>query len=106
MNKKKNGQFEILSNVGGFNSDSFTQFVKSMNISDYDHEIWYGDNLTASKMKGEELEKTLTNPLKTIELGKQPMDLYIDMVSIKKKTNPNWPELVKFFATSIEHFDI
>lgn len=56
FNSKKNGQLEILSAVGGFDQQQFNTFLRGMFVSEYDHEMWYGDKNLASKMKGEQLE--------------------------------------------------
>jgi len=55
MNAKRNGSLEALSIAGWFkNLSSFEgYFVKSLLVSDKDHELWYGDKKQAQEMKKE-----------------------------------------------------
>lgn len=51
MNAKRNGSLEGLSLKNWFSSwSSFASFLESMRVSDYDHEIWYGDKKIAKEM--------------------------------------------------------
>ena len=43
MNCKKSGCLEILSCVGGFDTSRLDSFLNHLYVSDYDHELWYGD---------------------------------------------------------------
>lgn len=57
MNKKKNGSLNYLSlrNTTNFTSN-FNDFFGSFNISEKDHEVWYGEAKIANEMKEEDLE--------------------------------------------------
>jgi len=54
MNKRKNGNLRYLSleKSIGSSRDSI-EFFSSFKISDYDHELWYGDKKVANEMKKE-----------------------------------------------------
>lgn len=57
MNAKKNGSLEGLSLKSWFNSfGNMSQFLEAMRISDYDHEMWYGDKKIAKEMTKEQLD--------------------------------------------------
>jgi len=47
FNQKKNGSLEILSAVGGFDNGQANLFFRGMFISEYEHEVWYGDKNVA-----------------------------------------------------------
>ena len=53
-----------------------------MSISDHDHELWYGDRMTANNMKGDELERQFYNPIKVLNLGKQNFNQRDNMTCI------------------------
>jgi len=53
FNSMKNGSLEVISAVGGLDQSQANIFFWGMFISEYEHELWYGDKQLASKMKGE-----------------------------------------------------
>lgn len=106
FNIKKNGSLEILSAVGGFDATQFNTFLRGMFVSEYDHEIWYGDKTAAAKFKGEQLEAKFLNPFKIIKLGKNNFNLTDVISEIRKKTNPQWPAIVHLFSSGLQKLDL
>jgi NLR family CARD domain-containing protein 3 len=106
FNKKKNGSLEILSAEGGFDAANFSEFLKGMKVSEYDHEIWYGDKTAAAKFSGEKLDSKFLNPWKIIKLGRTNFNMWDSISEIKKHTNPCWPPIVHLFASGLEKFDL
>lgn len=52
MNAKKNGALKSVSIKNWFAGNStFMSFLNGMKVSDYDHEMMYGDKKTATEMK-------------------------------------------------------
>lgn len=106
MNARKNGSLETLSCKNGFDTSSLDRFISHMYISEQCHEYWYGDNETANKMSGEDLEKKLYCNLIHFNINSSALPFYGNLDQIKKKLNPKWPELVKLFSTKITHLDM
>ena len=58
MNARKNGSLKSVSIKDWFNSYAqFESFLANMNISDKDHELWYGDKKEADNMEKDQLVK-------------------------------------------------
>lgn len=106
FNAKKNGQLEILSAVGALDSTQFTTLLRGMFVSEYDHEMWYGDKTAASKFKGEQLEAKFLNPFKIIKLGRSAFNFNDSIAEIKKKSKPQWPPIVHLFASGLIKLDL
>ncbi len=67
FNAKKNGAIEFVNFTGTLNSSSnITSLYNNMNISEHDHELWYGDPTKAQKMSGNDFTKVYWNNLKAI----------------------------------------
>jgi Ran GTPase-activating protein (RanGAP) involved in mRNA processing and transport len=106
MNAKKNGSLETLACEQGFDTYNFENFIKSMYISEQDHEYWYGDKATADKMAGEDLERKIYCNLKHLNVKSSCIPYGGNIHEIKKRVNPNWPEMVKLFSTEISHVNL
>jgi len=70
MNKKKNGNLIYLSLVFAFpNYTFFKNFLENFRISDYDHEMWYGDKKIAKDMNKNQLDKKFEFGLHYLNVG-------------------------------------
>lgn len=64
FNAKKNGSLIHVSMDHTLsNSSNVRSFYNQMNVSEHDHEIWYGDPTKASKMTGNDFTKVYYNNL-------------------------------------------
>ena len=106
FNSMKNGSLEVVSAVGGFDQATANTFFRGMFISEYEHEVWYGDKNLAAKMKGEQLEGKFVNPLKILFFGKQQFNWNDSIADIKKRANPSWPSLVHLFSSGLQILDL
>ena len=106
MNARKKGMLETLSCKDGFTQSTLDSFISKLYISEQDHEYWYGDNNTATKMAGNDLEKEIHCNLTHFNIEGCPIQFYSSISEIKKRNKPNWPNLVKLFSTSISHFNL
>ena len=77
------------------------QFFDALRISDYDHEMWYGEEKVAKDMKLQQLDKKFFCGLKSLNIsnsnssgsGNFPVFKYKDY---EVKTNPEWPAFFSF----------
>jgi hypothetical protein len=99
MNAYKKGNLKSISmkrSGSNINMDSILSFFK---ISEKDHELWYGDEQEANKMKKEQLEKKLYFALNHLDLGYMAHQKYeFKLKTYKIKQNPKWPYAISFFA--------
>jgi len=96
MNARKNGSLRAVSIRDWFlNYAQFDQFLSNMNISDQDHEIWYGDKKEANSMEKDQLVKKFYFALEYLGLeGKnQPLKLNhtFKPKEIRKQNRQVWP---------------
>ena len=99
MNARKHGSLEHIRLSLSLNSYSALQtLVNGMFISDYDHEIWYGDSSVANQMSGEQRVKKLYNNLKTFLIGGGSYNLNPSesIYTIKNSNLENMPNFIKF----------
>ena len=106
MNARKNGSVETLSCKNGFNLQFLNKFVDNLYISEQDHEYWYGDNSVARNMAGEDLEKKIHCNLKHFNIEGTQINFTQSIADIKKRLNPQWPQLVKLFSTKVTHVNL
>jgi hypothetical protein len=104
MNAYKNGSLEGLSMrnwIASYaNADSF---VHQMNISDQDHEYWYGDRKVAEAMQKEQLDRKMHFKLKFIDFQKSNFanwGLNFKPKVIVKQTTPLWPNFLNWVTQS------
>ena len=70
MNKKKQGNLKYLSLVNAFQAFAHLKsFLEAFKVSDYSHEMWYGDKKIAKDMTKEQLENKFEFGLEYINLG-------------------------------------
>jgi len=101
MNKYKNGSLSEISMKGAITSyTSLNVFLAGLEISDHDHEVWYGDSKVAEKMKGEQLEKKMFCGLKVLRLAKVAMKNGFKLKDYEKVLVPQWPKLLQIIALS------
>ena len=94
MNARRNGALTSLSMIKWINGTAnFNNFIASMYISDYDHEVWYGDTKQASEMKEEQLVKHLHTKLTFLNIRMSPFGgLRHNFKEIEKQVEPKpWP---------------
>jgi len=77
-----------------------------MYISDQDHEFWYGDNNTAKKMYGRDVETFLHCNLKYFNIENSEINFTSSINKIKKSLRISWPPLIKLFSTEISHLNL
>jgi len=98
MNARKNGSLKAVSIQNWMTSNAMlNQFVGIMEISDYDHEMWYGDKKLASKMEKDQLVKKMHFGLEYLDLQSCKLTNFgfHPKVILKQKT-PVWPNFLKF----------
>lgn len=104
MNAYKNGSLEGLSMrnwIASYaNAESFIQY---MNISDQDHEYWYGDRKVAEAMQKEQLDRKMHFKMKFIDFQNSNLanwGLNFKPKVIVKQTNPAWPNFLNWVSQS------
>lgn len=99
MNAKKNGSLESISMSNWF-SDNYvwhTIFLEGLKISDYDHEIWYGDQKLAASMEKDQFEKKMFCSLKYMNIKSSSiMGFQFHPKEILKQSNLKWPGFLEF----------
>eukprot|EP00347_Sterkiella_histriomuscorum_P023864 403333121 len=101
MNKKKNGNLKYLSLFSCIPSYAvFAAFLESFKVSDYSHELWYGDKKVAKDMTKEQLENKFECGLKYLNLNQSLLsgNLFKHKDHIKK-LNPNWPSFLRLLSS-------
>ena len=109
MNKKKNGNLKYLSLWLAFSSyPIFKGFLESFKVSDYSHEMWYGDKKVAKDMQKEQLENKFEFGLEYLNIGQSILNANgFKFKEISKKTNPQWPLLMNMIAAQgMKYFNI
>jgi len=74
-----------------------------MNISDQDHEYWYGDRKTADAMQKEQLDKKMHFNLQFLDFqGSNFNNIGVNFrpKNIVKQTNPTWPNFLHWVTKS------
>ena len=100
MNKKKNGNLKYLSVKSAFNSyNTCKAFLEAFRVSDYDHEMWYGDKKLAREMTKEQLEHKFHCGLVYLNMDNS----YLNNNNFKhkelsKRKNPQWPVFMQLFT--------
>lgn len=70
FNAKKGGSLEVVSIEGGIKSYSgVSHLANSLNVSEADHEEWYGDYNKVSKMSGTDFQKKYYNNLRMLNFS-------------------------------------
>lgn len=100
MNAKRNGSLEALSLRNWFSSwSAYCSFLESMRVSDYDHELWYGDKKIAKEMSKGQLDKSFLCNLKyfNMEFSSIHSNCF-KLKNFQKQTKPDWPRLLTFIS--------
>jgi len=86
MNAYRNGALEMLSVEKWFKSKgTFWYFIDSLNISNKDHELWYGDKKVAQEMKKEDLVKHMNFKIKYLNIAEGPIGNFgVNYKTLKK----------------------
>jgi len=67
FNAKKKGSLEYVDFENTINQfNLYNTLFNKMNISEHDHETWYGDPTKAAKMSGKDFDKVYYNNLKAL----------------------------------------
>lgn len=95
MNARKSGALRALSIKKWIGTNtSFMAFVNGMKISDYDHEMMYGDKKAAGLMKQEELTKHFHFKLEYLDASLSSLGgFYFNPKTIVKQLKPEWSPL-------------
>jgi Ran GTPase-activating protein (RanGAP) involved in mRNA processing and transport len=102
FNARKDNSLEFVNFDGGV-LGSYSQvnsMFEAMNVSEADHETWYGDSAKVSKMSGNDFEKVFYNNLRNFQINGTSMNSGFNHQTWKKGYNPQDPALVKFLARS------
>lgn len=96
MNSRKKGSLKAISIIDWFATyQSFDQFIYSMNISDQEHELWYGDKKEAAAMEKEQLIKKFHFSLEFVNLShivhSANLTSNFKPKELKKFSKPIWP---------------
>lgn len=102
MNAYRNGILEALSLVGWFaNCTRFQTFVRSLYVSNKDHEEWYGDRKTASEMEKDDLERKMHFNLKFFNVRASKLNgICANYKQILKQARPDWPKMLELVTKS------
>ena len=98
MNAKRFESLETLPCKNGFSMSTLKNFLDSLNLSEKDHEYWYGHASTARNVEKEDLEKKLYCNIKSLDLERCELTFYGSIAEIEKNFKLNLPQLVKLFA--------
>jgi len=77
----------------------YVNFLESMRVSDYDHELWYGDKKIAKEMTKGQLDKTFHCKLTYFNM--EDSSIYSNGFKLKnyqKMSKPSWPKLLTFIS--------
>ena len=97
LNAKRNGSLEHFSAIGGIQGYSqLNTLLDNLWVSDYDNELWYGDEQEARKMFGEQKTRKFYCKLTQFILGRTNLASGFYASSIKHEKYENFPKLVKF----------
>jgi Ran GTPase-activating protein (RanGAP) involved in mRNA processing and transport len=112
MNKYKNGSLSYVSlyNVNDFSTnDRIHTFFEAFKISEYDHEMMYGEQKIAKEMKLSQLDRKFHSGLKTLNLGSSyilPTKVF-KLKDYEVKSDPEWPAFIEFIKqTQLESLDL
>ncbi len=99
LNAKRNGSLEYVSAVGAMpNFVSYKTMIEHMWVSEYDNELWYGDEQEAHKMFGEQKVKKFYCNLKQLKLGKTNLTTGFYVSTLKHETYDKYPQFIKFIC--------
>lgn len=104
LNAKKNGSLEyIFLNGTSFKYRNFVEiFCNNLFISEHDHEVWYGDQLKAQKMTGDDYKKKFYCNLKNFSIARVGFESAFNLNSFKKNYKPENPGFTKFITNCKE----
>ena len=87
LNHKKNGSLCIMSLQGALSgSGNARSFWDALWVSDYDHEVWYGDPVEAAKMFGNQRERKFQCGLTQVHFGNINLGSNFSLASTKRYT--------------------
>lgn len=99
LNAKRNGSLEYFSAVNAIsNFPNLAMLISNLWVSDYDNEMWYGDEAEARKMFGDQKVKKFHSCLKQFILGKTNMVSNIHLPSLKHEPYDKYPQFIKFIC--------
>ena len=100
MNKKKFGSLQYLSLEKAFpTAINFLAFLDKFKVSDYAHELWYGDAKVAKDMTKEQLEPKFEFGLTYLNIGQSAIPFFnFKLKDYQKQKQPHWPSLISFLA--------
>jgi hypothetical protein len=103
MNARKNGSLEHVSMQNWLNGHQYLNaFCTAMEVSEQDHELWYGDKKTAQAMEKEQLVKSFHCNLKVLDLqwSHAMAGAPFRYKNTAKLSNPTWPSFLKLAAST------
>ena len=74
-------------------------FLDKFKVSDYAHELWYGDAKIAKDMTKEQLEPRFEFGLTYLNIGQSAIPFFnFKLKDYQKQKQPHWPSLISFLA--------
>ena len=99
LNAKRSGSLEYFSAVEAMGSyANFRTMIDNFWVSDYDNEMWYGDESEARKMHGEQKNRKFFFTLKQLTTGKNNMSFGFHVSSLKHEPYDKYPNIIKFLC--------
>ncbi len=99
LNAKRSGSLEYFSAIEAMGSFANTRtMIDNMWVSDYDNELWYGDDSEARKMHGEQKVKKFFCGLKQFFMGKNNLSFGFHVSTLKHETYEKYPNIIKFLC--------
>lgn len=99
LNARRNGSLEYFSavqSIGGFHQ--LKTLVEHLWVSEYDNEMWYGDEQEARKMFGEQKVRKFHSGLKQFALGSVNLCTSITLAQLKHEPYDKYPDFIKFLC--------
>jgi Ran GTPase-activating protein (RanGAP) involved in mRNA processing and transport len=105
MNHKKGGALRYLSAYNSMGAvGTLNNFVRGFKVSDYDHEMWYGDKKTAKEMVKEQLEARYEFALEILNIESGALgNLNFNLKEAQKVLKPEYPQLLHLVAQRSLH---
>jgi len=99
LNAKRSGALEYFSAVTAIgNYNNLRTMIDNLWVSDYDNEMWYGDESEARKMFGEQKVKKFHCGIKQLFTGLSNLCFGLHISSLKHEQYEKYPNIMKFIA--------
>eukprot|EP01022_Parablepharisma_sp_SALTPOND_P003502 TRINITY_DN1141_c0_g1_i1.p1 TRINITY_DN1141_c0_g1~~TRINITY_DN1141_c0_g1_i1.p1 ORF type:complete len:1379 (+),score=244.39 TRINITY_DN1141_c0_g1_i1:5896-10032(+) len=99
LNARRSGSleyFSVIESVGSY--ANLRTLLDNLWISEYDNEMWYGDEQEARKMHGEQKVKKFACGIKQFFFGNNNLSFGYHASSLKYETYEKYPSFIKFMC--------